>query len=133
MNSIQTRIHRSRRGFSLLELMVVILIMGVLATVVGINVFKQGDKAREKVTETQMQILSNALKLYKLEWNDYPPMGQLYLAEEEMDGEALDGWKRPFDYYYPWRGAEYRLVSLGKDGVGSEDDIEYIKPLDSGG
>ena len=113
--------------------MVVILIMGVLATVVGINVFRQGDKARANVTETQMQILSNAMKLYKLEWNDYPPMGQLFLAEQEMEGEAMDGWKRPFEYYYPIREGEYKLISLGKDGVPSEDDIEYIKPFDSPG
>ena len=122
----------NRRGFSLLELMVVILIMGVLSTIVGVNLFKQRDKANIRATGVQINNVVSALKFYKLDYNDYPPSGRLDLVEGELDGEAVDAWKHPLEYYYPVNNGEYTIISAGKDGImQTEDDIIHTQPYDN--
>ncbi len=125
---------RTRRGFSLLELMVVILIMGVLSTIVGINIFKQQDKAKVRATQIQIETVAKALRIYKLDHDEYPPSGRLDLVEGELDGEAVDAWKRRLEYYYPSANCEFMIISNGKDGIPqTEDDIVHEQPFDNQG
>jgi general secretion pathway protein G len=115
------------RGFTLLELMLVLVILGVLATVAAVAVTGQADNARRNATEASMRTIETALKSYYLQRGAYPTTqeGLGVLVPTFLEKPPLDGWKRPFAYFHPGQGTrEYEIISVGKDGeYGTEDDI----------
>ncbi len=120
---------RAARGFSLLELTLVIAIIGVLTAVVALNVGGLGGKAKIRSTEAGLSNIQTALNSYHLEYSAYPPDLRTLVTAKIMsaDRPMLDGWKR--DFYYDPRGRSkdqpYILMSSGEDGVsGNEDDID---------
>jgi general secretion pathway protein G len=116
---------RASRGFTLLELMLVLVILGVLATVAAIAVTGQADNARRSATATSMQTIERGLKSYYLNTGAYPTTqeGIGVLVPTYIEKPPLDGWKRPFAYYHPGQGGrDYDLISLGKDGEYATDD-----------
>lgn len=118
---------RASGGFTLLELMLVLVILGVLATVAAIAVTGQADNARRSATVTSMQTIDRGLKSYYLQKGAYPTTqeGISILVPTFIEKPPLDGWKRPFAYFHPGQGGrDYDLISVGKDGeYGTEDDI----------
>lgn len=116
-----------RRGFTLLELMLVLVILGVLATVAAVAVTGQADNARRNATQASMQTIERALKSYYLQTGAYPTTseGIAPLVPQFLEKMPLDGWKREFTYFHPGQqGREFEIVSRGKDGeYGTEDDI----------
>lgn len=116
------------RGFSLMELMLVVLILGILMTVVTYNLASSGEKAKTQATKTSLGTIKGALTSYHLEFSAYPPtLATLVQAKFVEDSGLVDGWKKPF--IYDPRGTSddrpYILGSMGKDGVaGNEDDID---------
>lgn len=126
-NPMPRRNTRVAGGFSLIELTLVVVILGVLMSVVAVNVIGQGEKAKKRATEVAMDTISTQLQSYHLEYSAYPP--QLTLLQQLSfltDAKALkDGWKREF-FYRVTTGAEhpYELTSLGGDGEPqTPDDI----------
>jgi general secretion pathway protein G len=122
---------RKTRGFSLIELLVVLVILGLLASVVGPNVMKKMSGAKTKTARLQIEDLTAALDLYYLEIGDYPSTDQGLRALVEQPGD-VDNWAGPYlkkadvpkdpwgqDYHYqsPGEHGPYDLYSLGKDNA----------------
>jgi len=138
-----------RPGFSIVELMAVIVIMGLLAGLVAVNVIGKIDQARVTSTKANLKLLHGAVTQFKLDTARYPTEDEgLYaLMEEPSDvmGWAtggyldttelpLDGWGNEFYYMLnPESGKPFVIISYGADGqeggVGNDKDI-YSTNLD---
>lgn len=123
-------------GFTLLELLVVIVIIGLLAGYVGPKYFAQVGKSEVKVARAQIDAFEKALDNYRLDVGRYPNTEQgLAALEVRPDSEArwqgpylkkaipLDPWGKPYQYRAPGEKGEFDLYSWGKDGqAGGEGD-----------
>ena len=129
-----------RRGFTLLELLVVMVIIGLLASFVGPRFFAQIGKSETKVARSQLDALEKALDQYRLDAGSYPGTEQgLAALVERPSGLARwagpylkkavpqDPWGRPYLYKSPGDHGEFDLLSYGKDGqpggTGEAEDI----------
>ena len=122
---------RTRRGFTLLELLVVMVIIGLLASYVGPKYFGQIGKSEIKVARAQIDALDKALAQYRIDLGHLPTteqgLGALIAApsgEPKWSGPYLskavpsDPWGRPYLYKCcPGDHGDFDLYSLGKDGV----------------
>ena len=117
-------------GFTLLELLVVLVIIGLLAGYVAPKYFSQIGKSEAKVARAQIEAFDKALAQYRLDVGRYPTTEQGLNAlvsrpagEQKWDGPYLakavppDPWGKLYFYRYPGQHAEYDLYSLGKDGA----------------
>lgn len=126
-------------GFTLLELLVVMVIIGLLAGYVGPKYFAQIGKSETKTAKAQIEALSRALDTYRLDVGHYPSTEQgLAALNRQPDSEAkwqgpylakgvpADPWGRPYQYRYPGEHGDYDVWSLGSDGVagGQEADSD---------
>ena len=123
---------RKRLGFTMVELMAVLVIIGLLAGVVAVNVVGKIDKARVTQTKANLKLLHNAVTQFKLDTGEYPSeeVGLTELIEQPSDLEdwdpagyldtteiPLDGWKNEFYYMlYPESGKPFVIISYGADG-----------------
>ncbi len=137
-------------GFTLIELMVVIVILGVLAGLVLPRIVDQPDKARVVKAKMQIESLSMALKQYKLDNGFYPSteqglralkekpsigrVPQNYPAKGYLDSVPKDPWGRDYVYICPGEHGDFDLISLGADREeGGEGVNADIKSWDLGG
>lgn len=126
-------------GFTLLELLVVLVIIGLLAGYVAPRYFAQVGKAEVKTAQAQVDALEKSLDQYRLDAGRYPTTEQglaaLYTRpadEPKWQGPYLkkapppDPWGRPYQYRQPGERGEYDLYSYGKDGQsgGSGEDAD---------
>ena len=114
-------------GFTLVELMVVIVIIGLLATVVAINVMPAQDTARVKKAEADIALLEQAAEMYRLNKLDYPTTSdglQALVSEGFVKRLPDDPWGNPYRYAAPGgEGRAFDIYSYGADGrEGGEDD-----------
>lgn len=136
--------HGSRQsGFTLIEVMVVVVILGILAALIVPNVIGQGDKARAGTTVSTLATVSNSLDLYRLDNGKYPNtqegldalINKPASAPNWMQGGYIkgglpkDGWGNDLQYIAPGsNGRAYDLYSFGMDGKegGSDLDAEIV-------
>jgi len=131
--------YRKKKGFSLIELMVVVAILGILATAVVIGTTGQSIKAMKVRVKSDFQVISQALKLYHLDMHQYPEtLQELMVAPGEgaenwtgpyLDTPPVDPWGR--DYVYTREsavGAPYDLISYAADGAegGNTEETEDL-------
>lgn len=119
------------RGFTVLELMIVLVIIGVLAGIVGLNLLGAADRAKISATQTSMKTIQAALKMYRVENNVYPPtnFGLLVLVGRygQLSSIPKDSWGHEFEYFSPTQLFEYELLSAGPDGqFQTPDDIRLV-------
>ncbi len=121
-------------GFTLLELLVVIVIIGLLAAYVGPRYFSQLGKAETKTAKAQIESFGKALDAYRLDTGHYPTTEQGLAAlvtkpndETKWAGPYLakaipmDPWGKPYVYRAPGQTSEFDLLSFGKDGQAGGD------------
>ncbi len=121
--------HRRQAGFTLLELLVVLVIIGLLVGFVAPRYFSQVGKSEVKVARAQIKALEDALDQYRLDVGHYPTGEQGIAAldvrpagESRWQGPYLkknvpnDPWGNPYQYKSPGEHGEFDLFSLGKDG-----------------
>ncbi|MEN2788279.1 type II secretion system major pseudopilin GspG [Sphingomonas oligophenolica] len=136
------RKRRQEEGFTLIELMVVIVILGILATIVAINVIPYGEKAKVTAARSDIATIEGALDAYKLSNDSYPTTAQgleaLVSAPAGADPAKYqrggyikrlpkDPWGRPYLYASPGQHGETDIWTLGADnkegGEGADADI----------
>ncbi len=116
-------------GFTLVELMVVIVILGLLATIVIINVVPALDTASAQKARTDIQTIDGAVQQYYVDNRRYPTTREgLAALRPYLRRVANDPWNRPYVYAAPGRnGQPYTVMSLGADGreggTGTDADI----------
>ena len=132
---------KDARGFTLIELMVVIVILGILAAVIAPRIIGRTDEARVIEAKVQIKNLETALKLYKLDNGLYPvtEQGLEALVEKPVAGVIprnwrqggylekksipTDPWGNPYLYISPGLGGDIDIISYGADGVRGGEGI----------
>jgi general secretion pathway protein G len=130
------RLYRAaQRGFTLIELMVVLVIIGVLAALIVPNVLDRADDARVTAAKTDIANLTQALKLYKLDNQRFPSAEQGLQAlvakptvgvipanwRPYIDKLPMDPWNRAYLYINPGLKSEVDVMSFGADGQAGGD------------
>lgn len=134
-------------GFTLLEMLVVLVIIGLIASLVGPRLFSRVDASKVQVAETQARMLRGAVETYRLEVGGLPPEDQgldalvTQPASEPQrsrwrgpyldEAVPLDPWNNPYVYSIPGAdGMPFALYSLGADGKpggeGNDADVGFL-------
>lgn len=145
LKQINDSVWRSRRevpngesGFTLLEVMIVLIIVAILSALVAVNVMGRPDEAKVTATKTNISTIQGALKMYRLDNGAYPTTEQGLKALVErptappvpaswtqggyLSAPAEDGWGKP--YAYDSDGSVFTIRSLGKDGKPGGEGID---------
>ena len=131
---------RHQQGFTLIEIMVVVIILGILAAIVAPNVIGRVGDAQISAAKSDIRGIENALKLYRLDNFNYPSSEQGLQAlvskptdpnirnwKQYLDRLPRDPWGNPYLYLNPGNNAEIDIYTLGRDGrpggEGEDGDI----------
>ena len=127
---MERRRRRQQRGFTLMELLVVLAILGLLVSLVGPQVLNQLGGAKTKTAKIQIRDLEQALEIYKLDVGRFPSTSEGLEALVSKPGNATgwngpylkggkvpnDPWNREYNYKYPGEKAEMDIFSYGLNG-----------------
>ena len=131
---------RTSRGFSLLEIMIVMVIIGLIAAMIGPELWGKLGKAKQGTAKTQIQLLMTSLDAYRLDVGSYPSQQEgldALISNPGADGWSGpylakgfvpdDPWKHPYIYQNPGEHGEVDIHSLGADnrpgGTGEDADV----------
>lgn len=134
------------KGFTLIEVLIVMVILGLLAALVGPRMFGKVGKSKQKAAKSQIALFETTLDTYRLDVGRYPTSeeGLAALRHKPDDAENWDGpylakevppdpWGTPYIYTCPGENGEYDIISLGADktegGEGENMDIVNWKDI----
>lgn len=132
---------KKERGFTLIEIIIVVIVLSLIATLVVPNLFKKVESSKRKITKTQIALIENAVKMFKLDVGRYPDTNeglQALLTQpanaDNWDGPYLekglpkDPWKRNYIYECPGKHYTYDIFSFGADGElgGEAENIDIV-------
>jgi len=119
---------KAEDGFSLIELMVVVVIMGLLTTVVVINVLPNQDRAMVEKAKADIRTISQAVEMYRMDQMKYPsmeqgidvlssaPQGNNFRTEGYIKSLPKDPWGQDYQYLIPGEHGSFDVFSFGADG-----------------
>jgi general secretion pathway protein G len=132
---------KNKRGFTLIEMLIVMVILGLLAALVAPRMFGKVEKSRQKTAKAQISLFETALDTYRLDVGKYPTteLGLQALrvkpdGVERWDGPYLpkevpaDPWGHPYEYRSPGEHGDFDIISYGGDGTagGEGDDKDIV-------
>lgn len=136
---LQYKYCRNRRGFTLVELLVVMVIVGLLVALVGPKVFPKLGKGKQAAARAQIELLGQTLDHFRLDVGRYPttqeglgalvtnPGGQSWEGPYLKKGLPNDPWGKAYQYQSPGSHGEFDLYSFGRDGTpggeGEDKDV----------
>jgi general secretion pathway protein G len=128
--------HNSEKGFSLIELIVVLVILGLLAAVVGPKVINKLWQSKSQIARIQIAEFENTLQMYSFDLGHLPSSaeGLSALVQNVENSDTwngpymkelpLDPWQRPYVYRCPGTHGDFDIYSFGSDGIeGTDDDV----------
>ena len=124
---------RRQGGFTLIEIMVVVVILAILATVVVPRIMDRPDQARVTKAKQDIRALEATLNLYRLDNFRYPTtdQGLEALVPKYLDSLPEDPWGNPYFYLSPGEKGDFDIYSLGADGAqggeGVDEDVTSWK------
>ena len=131
------RAEKSEAGFSLMEIIVVVVIIGLLTAVVAPNVVRRLMESRENIAKIQISHLEGAVQIFAFDMGRFPTSseGLQALVQNPTGGSSwrgpyvekglpLDPWDKPYIYRIPGTNGEFEICSVGPDGnEGTDDDV----------
>jgi general secretion pathway protein G len=131
------RHRRQRAGFTLIEILVVIVVVAILATLVAPNIFRHVGEAKDATAKSQIEMLGAALDAFRLDNSRYPSTEEgLDVLWEEPSRDAMPNWKGPYLRKAvppdPW-GRSYVYLSPGQANPQSYDLMSYATDGEPGG
>lgn len=119
----------ARRGFTIIEVMIVLVIIGVIGGIVGLNLIGAAQQSRIQATEQSMETVRAALKIYHTQNGNYPETGT-WLADIQntLNAPAEDAWGNQLAYRQTNSGGGFALYSDGPDGIADTDDDLELGP-----
>ena len=116
----------SRTGFTLIEIMVVVIVIGIIAALIVPNLFDRAGKAKRAVAKQQVSTLEGAVQMFQQDYSRFPEtLEELANPPTDVEGasppsvkakDLTDPWGNPFVYRYPGNSWTFDLLSLGADG-----------------
>lgn len=124
---------QSQQGFSLLEIIIVLVLIGGILVLVGSRVMGGADSGKVKLAQSQVQTLAGKIETYQLDTGRYPAQlsdlvtnpgnASGWLGPYAKESELQDPWKNPIEYHIPGETQRFDLVSLGADGKAGGDSV----------
>jgi general secretion pathway protein G len=142
MDKTLSQKRRNSSGFTLIELLIVMVIIGLLAAFIVPKFIGRVGESQQTAAKAQIELLSTALEMYRLDTGKYPPQGEGLMALINKPGDVTnwkgpylkknlipkDPWGAEYVYKYPGEHGDYDIISYGADGNegGTGDDADAV-------
>lgn len=124
---------RNQRGFTLIEILVVVIIIGFIASLIAPNIMGRFERSKEEIAKAQIDMLSSGVMSFKVDMNRYPVKLEELIQSKDpkwrgpyLSKQALpkDPWDRDYVYKAPGEHGPFDLYSLGTDGTLGDKSIK---------